>query len=75
MPVFSSSQLNAAMKSVPAHSQISRWQDVCSIHLFMARALQTFDTLEIIIELMEHTQGSDRLKELHKQRIARSDLE
>ena len=74
MPLFSSSQLNAAMKSVPVHSQISRWQDVCSIHLFTARALQTFDTLEIIIELMEHTQGSDRLKGLHKQRIACSGL-
>ena len=32
----------------------------------MARALQTFDTLEIIIELMEHTQGFDRLKEFNK---------
>jgi hypothetical protein len=31
------------------------------------------DTVENIIELMEHTQDPDRLKELNKQRIALSD--
>lgn len=34
---------------------------------------QLLDTVENIIELMEHTQYPDRLKELNKQRIALSD--
>lgn len=43
--------------------------------LSLSRSLgqQLLDTVENIIELMEHTQDPDRLKELNKQRIALSD--
>ena len=34
--------------------------------------VQLLDTIENIVELMEHTQDPDRLKELNKQRIALS---
>ena len=71
MPVFPLSQLNMAMKSVSATPQIFRWQDVWVIHRFDP-GQSMLGTVEKILELMDYTQDLDRLTELNRQQIARS---
>ena len=71
MPVFPLSQLNMAMKSVSATSQIFCWQDVWVIHRFDP-GQSMLGTVEKILELMDYTQDLDRLTELNRQQIARS---
>ena len=57
--------------SLPADILLAR----CLLYsYFQVRGRQILNTVENIVELMEHTQGSNRIKKLNKPQIGRSDL-